>query len=793
MNGWRSMVGVAALVLGLTAIHGVESSPGFDAILRNQSQAIGRAINKNIDLAMIHPRLRVNPQVATGPVTALALSQDEKSLVTAAGDKSLRVWDLGVGREVARLRGHAAPIRSLALSPDSKLALSGDASGNYRLWDLTRFGPSQTLALPATIGGGTAVFVPGTRNLSIVATDSQGQLQILDLAKSKRLTSFPAHRGAIPHLLPLPGQSNQVIAGGDDGRIVRWDLTTKRPRIEYQGHRGTVRSLAVDDDGNLLIAGDASGQATLWAVNQPTPRQQWAVADGPVTQLAISGAGGVVATEDKKTHDIRLWSLDGTQGLNLAGHEGPIRYLHFDREGKLLLSASEDGTTRLWQVATGQPLITLIATTEGWAVVDALGRFDGNAAGLTGVEWAAQEQDLPLDNFTGQYYQPGLLPTSLAAPATLGSVHDIRQGIHRAPLVNFISALPTLTEAGNLAVPVRAEAQGSTLQELALYQNGKRVGTTRGGGNQLEQKFNATLVSGENVFKAVATSAEGVESSPAVAVVKTGGATGAPVLHLLAVGVNRYRNPPGPLTYAVPDATALRAQLERAAQGLFREVQVTLLTDEAVTRDGILQALQRLRQVSPLDIAVIYLAGHGVTLDDDWYFVPQEYAGELLKVIIRQGGGRQKFQTATLSANQLRAELENIAPQRVLVLIDSCQSGGATETVQQHLAGMKSLRFLARTAGLHILAATDRAQLALEDEKELGHGVFTYTLLQALMGQADTHPRNQRVSVSEALSFVEEQVPQICRRLATSGKLPHEQYPVAHSRGVDFDLGRVSP
>jgi dipeptidyl aminopeptidase/acylaminoacyl peptidase len=51
-------------------------------------------------------------------------------------DMSLRLWDVGSGREVHRFTGHSAPVKSVAFSPDGKFALSGSEDGTARVWRL---------------------------------------------------------------------------------------------------------------------------------------------------------------------------------------------------------------------------------------------------------------------------------------------------------------------------------------------------------------------------------------------------------------------------------------------------------------------------------------------------------------------------------------------------------------------------------------------------------------------------------------------------------------------------------
>jgi uncharacterized caspase-like protein len=92
---------------------------------------------------------------------------------------------------------------------------------------------------------------------------------------------------------------------------------------------------------------------------------------------------------------------------------------------------------------------------------------------------------------------------------------------------------------------------------------------------------------------------------------------------------------------------------------------------------------------------------------------------------------------------------------------------------------------LARAAGVHVVAASTKDQFATE-VKDLGHGVFTYTLLEGLSGKADGSPKDGTVTVREILSYVESRLPEVTEKYKQQA-----QYPVVDSRGMDFPIAAV--
>jgi len=67
----------------------------------------------------------------------------------------------------------------------------------------------------------------------------------------------------------------------------------------------------------------------------------------------------------------------------LRGHEGWVWSVAFSPDGKRLASGSDDSTVRLWELATGLVLATIVPTAEGWAAFTPDGRYkaEGNVGG----------------------------------------------------------------------------------------------------------------------------------------------------------------------------------------------------------------------------------------------------------------------------------------------------------------------------------------------------------------------------------------------------------------------------
>ncbi len=64
----------------------------------------------------------------------LLVGNDNPMLVSASGDKTLKIWDLRTCQDVRTLSGHESDIYSVAVSPDTKHIISGGLDMIVRLW-----------------------------------------------------------------------------------------------------------------------------------------------------------------------------------------------------------------------------------------------------------------------------------------------------------------------------------------------------------------------------------------------------------------------------------------------------------------------------------------------------------------------------------------------------------------------------------------------------------------------------------------------------------------------------------
>jgi hypothetical protein len=258
----------------------------------------------------------------------------------------------------------------------------------------------------------------------------------------------------------------------------------------------------------------------------------------------------------------------------------------------------------------------------------------------------------------------------------------------------------------------------------------------------------------------------------------------------VVIGIGRHEDATIPrLRYAVPDAEAIYQTL--LATGGFKRERVLLLTDKTDRKPTLRNVRWALgtflaRSAAKDDTVLIFFAGHGAPEVDPRGVERDGFA----KYLVPADADADDLYSSALPMDELETIFNRIEAERVVAFLDTCYSGaagGRTFGSRKTRAGQVDDEFiqrLARSKGRAIITASRAAEVSLE-LAELGHGVFTYYLVEGLRGAADANA-DGIVTLQELYEFVEQQVARKAR--AAGGN----QHPImrGHLEGV-LPLARV--
>ncbi len=375
-----------------------------------------------------------------------------------------------------------------------------------------------------------------------------------------------------------------------------------------------------------------------------------------------------------------------------------------------------------------------------------------------------------------------------------------------APQAEIVShSYGSKSDTDVLVVAARITDRGKGIGRIEWRVNGITVGVTNAPARArkvYEVSQRLALDRGENAVEVIAYNASNMLASlpGKTTIAYTGAADGAKpkLLHILAIGINQYVDPDlgspygnfPALKLAVPDAVAFADGMKKAGEGLYGagNVKERRVLDTSATVENLARVVEEMaKEVSPRDTFLFYAAAHGHSDGGRFYMIPQDYqAGGDPKALAARAIGQDRLQDWI--ANKIKAK-------KVVILLDTCESGALTNGFPASDAGMGRLH---EATGRPVLTAAASRQSSLEGvigETGEKHGVFTWAVLDALRnGDANG---NGVIELNEIVDHVQKVVPGIAKELVvawtSAGPVYGEQTPRYGSVGEDFAIAARLP
>ncbi|CAK0745829.1 hypothetical protein CCP3SC5AM1_1300004 [Gammaproteobacteria bacterium] len=291
-------------------------------------------------------------------ISVLAVTPDGRKVIAGAVDSTLKILSLDQGTVIHTLKGHGGPIRGLALTPDGQWIISASTDGNLKVWDLERGMERCTLAGHHAEVATVAVTWDGRA----ISAGADRTLKVWDLERGADLHTLTGHRDAVNAVAVLPG-GTQIISASDDRTLKIWDMKWRRAALQIlTGHTRDVNAVAVSADGRCVVSASKDKTLRVWELIQGKEPKELRVLTGhsaPVRTVALT-RDGQWAVSGSSDRTLRVWDLaHENTGRVLTGHQGAVTAVVMVREQEMI-SASLDGTLKLWNLESGTELPLLV-------------------------------------------------------------------------------------------------------------------------------------------------------------------------------------------------------------------------------------------------------------------------------------------------------------------------------------------------------------------------------------------------------------------------------------------------
>jgi len=716
-------------------------------------------------------------------VNEAKLSPDGKYIAVGRTGNNAKLIDFKTGRVLNTLRGHNSMVISLCFSPDGKYLATGGLDGKAIVWNVETGDSVQTIKFRDEK---LAIFsVDISPDGKMLATaDWGGYVYIWDIETGKRIQAVSPHERMGVYQVKFSHNGVYFISAGLDKKLKLTEIDTGQEIRVFTGHTDLVSSINLNPEGDRIITSGWDGTIRVWDFYSGLQVLRIRAHQGGVYNAKYDPSGKYIVSGGD---DFLVKEWDASTGemiSELSGHQGGVGDVNITKDLKYIISGSRDGSIRIWDLPEKREMVSIVFLNENdWFIKNPQGYFDASEGAFNSISFIRGTEIYSIGQFFNEFYRPGLY-TEAFDKNTTAFRQDIIRTIEQSPPPGVEIVLPengTVMDDPLASFMVKVTNQGGGVSEFKVMHNGKRQEIDASDlrrmtkeGQYAMKTFSLNLVPGENEISVSAFSNDDIEAVPESISLVYKGLQKTSDCYLLSIGINKYQNENLTLTYARPDAQAFADFIDKNAGKLFNKIRSFTLFDGNATKNKILSTIDEISSsMRKEDVFIFFYAGHGSTDNGIFYFITSEVTGLYQE---------DKLKSA-LRVDELQEKFKQLPALKQVVFMDACHSGSSVQTLAMRGASEeKALAQLSRSSGVHVMASSESEQQSAEITS-LGHGVFTYVLLEALNGKADGAPADSKITVYEIKSYIDDQVPEVSFNL-----IRHKQFPSTFSMGHDFPL-----
>ncbi|KAI9059837.1 WD40 repeat-like protein [Trametes sanguinea] len=302
------------------------------------------------------------------------------TLLSGSYDRTCKLWDTRT-KSLIRTLEHDSKVSVVAVSPNSELVACGLYDGQTVLWNKV-----DGIKLHAIPGPGRVLSLKFSTDDTLAAAYTESSLTLWDVNKRTPLKVLPSIGADLEAAAFSPDGIHIAVSMRSTLNITQWPMdapSTSRQSVEHEapfppdGSHSTRQTVGDSHECGRVLAVSLSPNGRLIAALLPDKVGLLDVSTGEfmhtlehktrnlVTPIAWPPSANVVAWGDER--DVCVWDIEpGGRVRRLTDHSDWVYTALFTPDEQHVLSTSNDGTIRRWDVYAAHPSSEIVFMCDGW-------------------------------------------------------------------------------------------------------------------------------------------------------------------------------------------------------------------------------------------------------------------------------------------------------------------------------------------------------------------------------------------------------------------------------------------
>ncbi|MBL7112325.1 MAG: ankyrin repeat domain-containing protein [Bacteroidales bacterium] len=280
------------------------------------------------------------------PDVLSTLTCDFKNNLLVASDQSdmIKIWNLSTGVEIATFS--ESLMIQIALSSDNKFMLTANVDCDIKLWDLEK---KEKIKDFDDHGFDFSALFFDQNNQPFLAEVSENTVSVWNLTQKKAYRSFSDHTDDVT-AIAVSLDNRYLVAGSWDHSIKAWNIETEELINEYTGHPSAVTSISFSSDNNQLVASSYNGIITVWDVHSGALIKEIRAGESIETAEFVNNDKNVASICRSDT--LKVWNLATGELVNthFLGQQSRLNALALPYEDNVFISGNLSEDIKTWSV-----------------------------------------------------------------------------------------------------------------------------------------------------------------------------------------------------------------------------------------------------------------------------------------------------------------------------------------------------------------------------------------------------------------------------------------------------------